>query len=185
MLIIRKKHNWIDCFWFMIRKFPEGKEQKYQLRSPFCYFSGEYCKGDIVLDIPILSCPGFVDPNWSTLTCLICLPRWRNHQRMSYSFSFGICLLWLMQKQFPSPRNILTHTGIGLEQAPALSWFPLRDCEHLCQAGVLLCALSKHRSEGIKGWRISVQKVKALNLFQDGMNHYRNRLSPLTESTAF
>lgn len=185
----KKNHHWVDChcFWFTIKKFPEGREQKYQLSSPFTIFLGNHCKDNIVLDIPILSYPSFVDPDWSTLTCLIYLPRGRHHQRVSYSFSFGICLLWLMQKQSPSPRHIrhiLTRTGIGLEQAPALSWFP-RGTVNTCAQQELLCALSRHRSEGMKGWGISVQKVKALNLSQDGMNHYRNRLSSLTESTAF
>lgn len=174
----KKNHHWVDChcFWFMIKKFPEGKEQKYQLSSPFTIFLGNHCKDNIVLDIPILSYPSFVDPDWSTLTCLIYLPRGRHHQRVSYSFSFGICLLWLMQKQSPSPRHIrhiLTRTGIGLEQAAALSWFPLRECEHLCPAGAFVCSeqtqiwgdeglrnkCAKSQSpELISGWNESLQE---------------------------
>lgn len=91
----KKKHHWIGshCSWF-IRKFLDGKEQKYQLCSPFAIFLGNHRKGSVVLDFSTY---------WYTLTHLAYLARWRHHQRRSYFLCLRLCLYWLMQKHFPSP----------------------------------------------------------------------------------
>lgn len=78
----------------------------------------------------------------------------------------------------------LTHAGVGPEQALALPWFHLRDGKPVYLARAFVCS-EQTQIWVDRGVRNVCARNQSLNLFQEEMNRYRNRLSSLTEVTAF